>query len=329
HGSSLPSWPSVQLQAKRLVTDKALVTGKASGYWQMREGKWNITCFILFHCCGPLRSFCLRGLNSSDPKEQWLTDKYEEETEQTFELKFHKYNRWVRPPQRYVNVTVEMEVQRIKFLDVLRQELQTVIGMEMTWFDSRLSWTPIRVHQIMTNTSSVWTPDLLFLNSVSPTQSLLPGIVRIKKDGIIAWTRKEVVTTSCETSLNAETQTCPLKLGFMSNIKEKQNDRFIDQDKSFVLTSDDLRSHEWDLHSISLDFDTENDTSLPLEMDIDMTVNRLNVEGGNSGNPSYSTVQGCSANCRNAAPYRHRLFGQEQYGAGLLFLLISLLLIHS
>ena len=53
------------------------------------------------------------------------------------------------------------------------------------------------------------------------------------------------MTTSCETSLNAETQTCPLKLGFMSNIKEKQNDRFIDQDKSFVLTSGKKTYSSW------------------------------------------------------------------------------------
>ncbi|RUS78362.1 hypothetical protein EGW08_013882 [Elysia chlorotica] len=283
-----------------------------------RHSVWTVFCIF---------ALCLPCLVCAE--DVWLTDKYEEETEQTFELKFHKYNRWVRPPQRYVNVTVEMTVQRINYLDVPGEEMQTVIGTEMTWFDSRLSWAPIRVHQIMTNTSTVWTPDLVFLNSVSPTKSLLPGIVRIKKNGIVAWTRREVVTTSCKTQLNAEKQTCYIKLGFMSNIRERQDDRFIQQDKSFVATADDLGSHDWDLDAISLDFNTgnENVTSLPLQMDVEISVSRVNGKGRNSGNPSYSTEDSCSTNCKNFAA---RLFiPDHQSNTLLLFLIVSLFLVQS
>ncbi|GFR67954.1 acetylcholine receptor subunit alpha [Elysia marginata] len=109
---------------------------------------------------------CVQVCQCASSGQTWNSDKYKEEAEQTFELVLYKYHRWVRPPQQYVNVTVELNVERIKSLDVNKQQLQTVVLLELTWFDSRLTWSPIKVHQIMSNTSTVWTPDLVFINSM-------------------------------------------------------------------------------------------------------------------------------------------------------------------
>ncbi|GFO01748.1 acetylcholine receptor protein [Plakobranchus ocellatus] len=136
------------------------------------------------------------GRGSNDAKATsapWARDVFEEEVGQTYNLVFYKYNPRARPPQKYVNVTLELTLLHIRYLDMLRRELQTVVGMEMTWHDSRLAWIPGLVYQIMANSSSVWTPDLVVLNSALPTKSLLPNRLRIKQDGTVAWTRRESI----------------------------------------------------------------------------------------------------------------------------------------
>ena len=73
----------------------------------------------------PSRALCVGA------EAAWSKDRFKEETGQIFKLIFHKYNRWVRPPQQYVNVSVELKVDRINHLDALREELEAVVGMEM------------------------------------------------------------------------------------------------------------------------------------------------------------------------------------------------------
>ncbi|BFZ21264.1 hypothetical protein BsWGS_24303 [Bradybaena similaris] len=205
---------------------------------------------VFISCC----FLCLNMVAAQiEHSEDWNSEKFKEEAAQTFNLIFHKYNNRMRPPQAYIEIVITVTLQHIRYLDVQKQELQTVLDVEMTWTDTRLHWYPVKVFQISANTSTVWTPDIVYTNSVAETKVLYPTSVRITNRGFVTWTKKEVVTTQCDTHLNPLTQTCTIDVGFMSNTRNVQTDRFISDWSSFNL-ADDFKNHEWSVENATMEY---------------------------------------------------------------------------
>uniref|UniRef100_A0A0B6ZDA8 Neurotransmitter-gated ion-channel ligand-binding domain-containing protein n=1 Tax=Arion vulgaris TaxID=1028688 RepID=A0A0B6ZDA8_9EUPU len=222
-----------------------------------------IACFICFRAT----------LCQKDDNDGWNGDKFKEEAAQTFNLVFHKYNHRVRPPQPYIEIVANISLRHIRLLDQHKQELQTVLDIELTWNDTRLQWYPVKLLQISANTSNVWTPDIVYTNSVAESKMLYPSSVRISHKGFVVWTKKEVVTTLCPTKADAVSQNCPIILGFMSNSRNDQTDRFFSSLSSFTL-SDNFINHEWDVTVIDSFVDVGNETRLASTMELNLQLQR-------------------------------------------------------
>ncbi|XP_012942146.1 acetylcholine receptor subunit gamma [Aplysia californica] len=233
--------------------------------------------------------------------EPWDKDKFNKEASQTFNLVFHKYNHRVRPPQPFVEVELEVTLRHIRHLDVRKQELQTVLDVHMEWYDSRLKWDADRISQIMVNISKVWAPDIVYTNGVGPIKSLYPHNVRISSNGIVWWTRKEIVTTYCPTTPDQIRQSCAIQLGFMSNSRGIQNDRFFANTSTLVLPAD-FANNEWYLYSADMVLGGDNETR-PSTMDVEMTLERKRSTGtagstqGQELTTGYVSVEGGTENC--------------------------------
>lgn len=199
------------------------------------------------------------GQGQLDQLAGWDRDKFKEEASQTFNLVLHKYNPRVRPPRPFIDIKVVTTLKHIRHLDLKKQELQTVLDIETTWYDSRLEWYPDKVFQIMVNTSIVWTPDIVFTNVVAPTRALYPNVLMISHKGNVQWTQKEEITTYCQTRTNDIFQNCTLTLGFMSDIRGDQTDRFFTDTSEFIVP-ETFYNHEWNILSTDVDLVSRNDT---------------------------------------------------------------------
>ncbi|CAL1541756.1 unnamed protein product [Lymnaea stagnalis] len=111
----------------------------------------------------------------------------------------------------------------------------------------------------MVNSSIVWTPDIVFTNVVAPTRALYPNVLMISHKGIVHWTQKEEVTTYCQTKTNDIFQNCTLTLGFMSDSRGDQTDRFFTNTSEFIVP-DTFYNHEWNILSNEVDLVSRNDT---------------------------------------------------------------------
>ncbi|KAH9513735.1 hypothetical protein Btru_041966 [Bulinus truncatus] len=185
-------------------------------------------------------------------EKSWERDKFKEEAAQTFDLVLHKYNPMIRPPRAYIDIKVDISLNHIRHLDLLKQELQTVLDINLSWNDSRLQWTGSKVKQIIVNASIIWTPDIVIMNAVVPSRSLFPSTLKINQLGNVQWARKEEVSTFCMTEEKEVTQTCSISLGFLSNIKLDQYDRFFNESSTLSLWSN-FTNHEWVVSDFNLE----------------------------------------------------------------------------
>ncbi|BFZ21263.1 hypothetical protein BsWGS_24300 [Bradybaena similaris] len=219
---------------------------------------------VFISCCFLCLNMAAAQISQS---EEWNCVKFTEETMQTFNLIFHKYNNRMRSPQSYIDVVITVTLQHIRHLDVHKQELQTVLDVEMTWTDTRLRWFPVQVFQINADSSTVWTPDIVYTNSVAKTTDLYPPTVKITSRGFVTWTKKEVVITQCDTHLNSLKQTCTIDVEFLINIRNDLNDRFISESSSFNLANN-FKNHEWSVENVTMkhinDIATNKTTSVVL-----------------------------------------------------------------
>ncbi|KAK7480110.1 hypothetical protein BaRGS_00028670 [Batillaria attramentaria] len=182
---------------------------------------------------------------SSDP------EKFQEEAGQIYTTVFHKYNSRVRPPDSYpkpVKVNVKVDLIHIRGFDLLKQELETVLDLEIDWQDKRLAWYANQVHTITVDVTEIWSPSIVYLNGVVPLSSLFVSKVIISSEGLIKWYRREVVTTMCPTTPQNATQQCPISLGFTSKDSAEEFDNTTE-----LMVGLDFANHYWDVQVAGID----------------------------------------------------------------------------
>lgn len=172
-------------------------------------------------------------------------EKFLEEAGQIYTTIFHKYNKRVRPPDDYpskVKVNVQAVLIHIRQLDLLKQELESVLALNITWDDKRLAWYAYQVYNITEGVDQVWSPSIIYLNSAVPPNPLFFSKVTISSEGLITWYRQEVVTTVCRTNPKEATQTCAISLGFTSPHADEEFGNVT----TFEL-SEEFSNHAWEV----------------------------------------------------------------------------------
>ncbi|XP_076456761.1 neuronal acetylcholine receptor subunit alpha-6-like [Babylonia areolata] len=219
-----------------------------------------MTC--LLHC-----GRCQGGDNGAE--------KYQEEAGQIYTTVFHKYKKNVRPPDSYpapVPVTVHVTLIHIRGLDVLKQEMESIIDLQIEWQDKRLAWYANKVEMITDQLSQVWHPSVVYLNGAVPPSPLFSSKVSISKDGLITWKRREVVTTVCPTLPRNASQLCDVSLGFTS----PETVEVFDNLTTFTIVPD-FSNHHWDIVGAHVDAEDTQVLRFLLELE------QLNPEVGSPG----------------------------------------------
>ncbi|KAL8610650.1 hypothetical protein ACOMHN_047219 [Nucella lapillus] len=178
-------------------------------------------------------------------------EKYQEEAGQIYTTVFHKYKKNVRPPDYYpepVPIKVHVTLIHIRGLDVFKQELQSIIDLQIQWQDKRLAWYANKVVMITEELTQVWHPSVVYLNGAVPPSPLFSSKVSISKDGMITWKRREIVTSVCPTVPHNSTQFCDVALGFTS----PQTMEVFDNQTTFTIVPD-FTNHHWDIVRVHVD----------------------------------------------------------------------------
>ncbi|KAI8776472.1 5-hydroxytryptamine receptor 3B [Biomphalaria glabrata] len=225
-----------------------------------------------------LTSQCIKYTNCQLTDSNFEKDKFKEEASQTFNLVLHKYNPRIRPPRAYIDILMQITLSHIRHFDIHKQELQTVLDINIFWKDGRLEWSAAKVQQIIVNESIIWTPDIVITNAVAPSRSLFPSALKINSSGNVQWTRKEEVTTFCKTYPEETSQNCTISFGFLSNSRHDQSDRFFNESSSFTVP-DYFSNHQWDIDNHTLaKLDREDTKGYYSIVDIKLLLTRIESE---------------------------------------------------
>lgn len=142
---------------------------------------------------------------------------YQEATGHVFTTIFHKYSERVRPYNHNkdpLGISVILSLVQVNDLDLDTQELDITLDLSITWTDSRLTWFFDTVDYIEVNQSSVWTPDVTFLDTTSGADVLInPRYMVVLRNGRIIWYRRIRTRLQCEVNQTASTQECSIRMG--------------------------------------------------------------------------------------------------------------------
>ncbi|VDH90522.1 Hypothetical predicted protein [Mytilus galloprovincialis] len=84
------------------------------------------------------------------------------------------------------------------------------IAILQTWHDRRLQWSTDKIPYITVNDSSIWTPDIAFLNALeSPKVIIRPRFVVIERTGNVFQNHRLRIVTACKNKNN----TCAVQIG--------------------------------------------------------------------------------------------------------------------
>ncbi|KAK6187046.1 hypothetical protein SNE40_006295 [Patella caerulea] len=208
---------------------------------------------------GQCKKICVSSQNN-DP------DAYLEEASQIYSTILHKYNSKVRPPEKWpnqVSVTLTGTLWHIRDIDLMKQEMESLIDLKITWTDKRLAWYPNNVRQISTNVSTVWSPELIYSNAVLPPKAMFPATVTIRSEGYILWHRREIITTLCPTDPYSRTQTCTITLQLVSPGSQE----YFRNNTKFTM-ADTFSNHMWNVDDAELNFSDENQTEVNFSLNM-------------------------------------------------------------
>ncbi|XP_041361387.1 acetylcholine receptor subunit beta-type acr-2-like [Gigantopelta aegis] len=207
-------------------------------------------------------------------------DSYLEEAGQIYSTIFHKYNEKVHPPDMFPNpliVNVNATFMHIRDLDIMRQEMESIIDLQIKWRDKRLAWYPYQVSNISANISTVWSPNIAYTNIAVPAKPMFNPKVNIGSNGEITWRRRETIVTTCKTQLRNNTQVCMITLGFVgSDFPET-----FGNGTAFTV-ADRFGNHMWEILDYDVDRNDE-DTNVAFILTVQKKYfeNGGNMEGGN------------------------------------------------
>nr|XP_020479176.1 acetylcholine receptor subunit beta [Monopterus albus] len=131
--------------------------------------------------------------SGADESEQVLLDKL-----------FAKYNLKVRPAPSHterVVVRVGMILSSFIGLNMKKEEMTTVVVMNMEWTDQRLSWKP-KEHDGITvlriPSAKVWLPDIVLINNSDGEFNVALQVhVQVYNNGRVTWTPPALYRSSC------------------------------------------------------------------------------------------------------------------------------------
>lgn len=144
---------------------------------------------------------------------------YKEETKHVFITVFHSYNERVRPynyGKKPIRIWANLDFVDVIKVDTKQHVMDSIVDLRLKWEDKRLLWTSQTVFYITVNETTIWTPDIEFLNVVEPIQVLVkPRYVVIEKTGHAYINHRYRIKTACKGHNN----TCSVKIG--SNLFSK------------------------------------------------------------------------------------------------------------
>lgn len=153
------------------------------------------------------------GLSLRSPAHCYGDIDYKEETKHVFTTAFHKYNERVRPYNKGlhpVEIKANLEFIDIVSIDTKHGQLESIVDLRVTWHDRRLQWSTDKIPYITVNDSSIWTPDIAFLNALdSPKVIIRPRFVVIERTGNVFQYHRLRITTACKNKNN----TCAVQMG--------------------------------------------------------------------------------------------------------------------
>ncbi|XP_060068182.1 acetylcholine receptor subunit alpha-like [Ylistrum balloti] len=175
---------------------------------------------------------------------------YQEETGHVFTTIFHKYSERVRPYNHNkdpLDISVILSIVRVNDLDPATQQLDVTVDLSITWTDTRLTWFFDTVDYIEVNQSSVWTPDVTFLDTMAGSEALInPRYLVVLRNGRIVWYRRLRSRILCEVNETASVQECNIRMG---------SKQFPDTELQFkegtCNTESKLENMKWEITSVN------------------------------------------------------------------------------
>jgi len=169
----------------------------------------------------------------------------------------------------FVDVIIGLDIVHVLTIDVKTNTIEVLVGLELEWWDKRLSWEPFLggCHRASFRASldkeltDIWVPNLELVNMREGVNNLPDATASVLYNGKVMWRRNGILSATCEfggiSSFPFDTSVCALEFGGIRDPlfhRVKYNRRPVDY-------SDSVKNKETKTQEYQLDTDLTKQTN--------------------------------------------------------------------
>jgi len=191
------------------------------------------------------------------------------------------YNAEVRPFPAVGHpliVHFRMGIKQLMELDVKEQVLKLTAFLVFKWHDPQLQWNVSEygnTSRINFEASSIWTPDVILLNTADETSyahtDLYKTKAQVESSGLVHWNNIVTWKSSCDLDITwfpVDRQTCNMTFGSWSYSRSKIDLKLIQESKGRKFARSDhfyVTNGVWDIKSVTMSEGRERFSCCPEE----------------------------------------------------------------